>query len=162
MTTILPVAYKARLAGEQSYTTPTFEINSIQLDQLIADCPIVEKLFSKYGGTYTIPHSNRNLRTAVKQLDRIRQNYVGVKHDGKFDVVRKGPQLEELAEDESYEVVPLENDYLFLGDGFNLRKFLTYVMGRKQDFSVTVDGPSAPAGTPKYQKQFHKKRIGKK
>ena len=93
MTIASPIMYKVSLDREQSYNAPTFEINSVQINQLIADCPTVGKLFSKNGGIYTIPHSRSDLRTVVSEIDRIGQNYVSVKHDGKVDVVRKGPQL---------------------------------------------------------------------
>lgn len=162
MTTTSPVAYKARLNGKHSKYVPTFEPNSFQMDQIIADCPTVGKLFPSYGGTYVISHLNSRLRTAVSEIDQIVKNYVSVKHDGKMDIVRKGPQLDELVDNDSYEVVPLENDRLFAGDAYNLRTLITYAMSHKQDIRITVDGPSAPVGTPKYQKPFHKKIIRKK
>jgi len=153
--------YKARLA-ENPYKAPTFEPALSDMWQLVSDCPTVGKLFSSQGGTSYISHSDSRLRTAVSEIDQIGKKYVGVKILGHLEMVRKGSHLEELADDDSPNLDPEGGHKLFAGDTYNLRKLLTYAMSRKQDIRITVDGPSAPAGTPKYQKLFHKKRIGKK
>jgi len=161
MITASPVAYKARLDSEHFYKAPTFEPAFWDMKQLVADCPTVGKLFPSYGGTYVIPHSHPDLRPIVSELDQIVKNYVSVKHDGKTEIVRKGPHLDVLVDDDSYEVTPLEYDQLFAGDAYNLRKLITYAMSHKQDIRINVDGPSAPAGTTRHQrKQFLRKGIG--
>ena len=145
MTIASPIMYKAILARDQSYNAPKFETSVMDMWQLAADCPTVEKLFSNQGKTSYILHSDKKLRRAVSEIDKIGQKYSCIKFLGHLEIVPKGSQLEEIADDDSPVFDPEEGLRLYAGAAYDLRRFLTHAMSRKKDIRTIVDGLAEPA-----------------